>query len=99
MHAWVGSRLGMMDEAYEMLMYAASMDLEDAKGNVEDGIHAAAAGGLWEAVIFGFAGIRLDRNGDLVVDPHLPDHWRSVSFRLCIHGQQRTIRLTNDLSE
>jgi trehalose/maltose hydrolase-like predicted phosphorylase len=94
-HAWVAARLNLMDEAYRMFMVAANMDLEDVKGNVRDGIHAAAAGGLWQAIILGFAGLKLD-NATFVVDPHLPDHWKSLTFRVFHKGQQHIIRLVNN---
>ncbi|MHB8625797.1 MAG: glycoside hydrolase family 65 protein [Aggregatilineales bacterium] len=95
MHAWVAARLGLMDEAYEMFAYAGTIDLEDNKGNVRDGIHAAAAGGLWQAAVFGFAGLQLAANSDgFTLDPHLPDGWRGMRFRIYRRGIQRMIRLT-----
>jgi kojibiose phosphorylase len=97
MHAWVAARLGLTQEAYEMFIYAGSIDLEDNKGNVRDGIHAAAAGGLWQAVIFGFAGLHLDPiTGELKLDPRLPVWWKRVQFRVMHKGQQRTIKLTTE---
>lgn len=94
-HAWVGSRLGLSEKAYELFMYSANIDLEDIKGNVRDGIHAAASGGVWQAAVFGFAGVTLDTAGSLNIVPQLPSHWRKVSFRLWIGGEQKTITLTN----
>jgi len=93
MHAWVAARLNLMTEAYDMFMHGATIDLEDNKGNVRDGIHGAAAGGLWQAAIFGFAGLHLAANG-IDLDPHLPADWRSVQFRVFYQGQQRTVKLT-----
>jgi len=92
-HAWVAARLGLTEEAYNLLYYAASIDLEDAKGNVRDGIHAAASGGIWQAVVFGFAGLQL-ADGQFTLDPQLPEHWKSVQFRVYYQGKQHTIRLT-----
>jgi kojibiose phosphorylase len=92
-HAWVAARLGLEREAYDLYMYGASIDLEDAKGNVRDGIHGAAAGGVWLAAIFGFAGLRLD-DGKFTLTPNLPAHWKSMQFRICYQGKQHTIRLT-----
>jgi kojibiose phosphorylase len=96
MHAWVAARLGLIDEAYDVFMHGATIDLEDNKGNVRDGIHAAAAGGLWQAVVFGFAGLTLHDDGEFTLDPNLPPFWKSVQFRVFHHGQQRTIKLTNE---
>lgn len=92
-HAWVAARLGLMKDAYDMFSHAATIDLEDNKGNVRDGIHAAAAGGLWEAAVFGFAGLHLDGH-NFALDPHLPEQWKSMQFRIFFQGKQRTIRLT-----
>ncbi len=92
-HAWVAARLKLMQEAYNEFLFASRIDLEDAKGNVRDGIHGAAAGGLWEAVIFGFAGLHLE-NGAFAVDPQLPEDWKSITFRLYFHGEQHTVHLT-----
>jgi kojibiose phosphorylase len=93
-HAWVAARLGLTREAYDMFVYAASIDLDDLKGNVRDGIHAAASGGVWEAVVWGFAGLSLD-NDTYKFEPNLPDHWRSVKFRFFHKGKQHTVTLTN----
>lgn len=87
MHAWVAARLGLIDDAHHMFEHAAMIDLEDNKGNVADGIHGAASGGLWQAVVFGFCGLRLTPDGP-VVNPHLPDHWRRVSFNVSYRGER-----------
>ncbi|MBX3063507.1 MAG: glycoside hydrolase family 65 protein [Anaerolineae bacterium] len=92
-HAWVAARLGLDDEAYYMFMYAANIDLEDLKGNVRDGIHAAASGGLWEAAVWGFAGLTLDGD-NYKFDPNLPKHWKSMKFRFWHKGKQHTVTLT-----
>jgi kojibiose phosphorylase len=96
-HSWVAARLDLIEAAYEMFIFAARIDLEDAKGNVHDGIHAATSGGIWQAVIFGFAGLAL-QDGTLEIEPKLPPHWKSVTFRVYHHGQQRTVRLTAEKS-
>ena len=76
--ATVAARLGLLDVAYKMFHHAVHIDLDDNKGNVRDGIHAAACGGSWQAVALGFCGLHLDANGEPAVDPRLPEHWRSL---------------------
>ncbi len=85
-HAILACDLGRVEEAYEHFMRAALVDLEDIRGNTADGIHAASAGGLWQAVVFGFGGIRLTDNGP-VATPRLPAHWTRLQFRLQYRGQ------------
>ena len=42
-------------------------------------------GGLWQAIVFGFGGVR--PCGDvLIVDPHLPSGWRHLGIRLAHRG-------------
>lgn len=80
--------------AYEHFMRAARADLFDVRGNAGDGIHGASAGGLWQAVVFGFAGLRLfaDR---WEVQPRLPAHWKHLSFHFIQHGRIQTVDIHN----
>lgn len=94
-YAWVGARLGEIDYAYEQFLYAATIDLEDNKGNVRDGIHAACCGGVWQAVVFGFCGLTLTDSGP-TVSPALPAHWRRVTFKVMYRGQQYMLDVRND---
>ena len=67
--------------AYTHFMRAALVDLDNVRGNATQGIHAASAGGVWQAVVFGFAGIRVTENG-ITAHPNLPSHWKRLKFRL-----------------
>ncbi|MEI6972445.1 MAG: glycoside hydrolase family 65 protein, partial [bacterium] len=58
--AVMACRAGRIDEAREHFIRAASADLLDVRGNAKDGIHAASAAGVWLAVVFGFAGLRVN---------------------------------------
>ncbi|MGF2035802.1 MAG: beta-phosphoglucomutase [Nostoc sp. CmiVER01] len=85
-HAILASDLGKSAEAYEVFMQALMVDLEDNRGNTSDGIHGATAGGVWQAVIFGFGGIQLTENGP-VANFHLPDGWTRLKFKLHWRGK------------
>jgi kojibiose phosphorylase len=97
-HAWVASRLGLIEEAYDQFYHAVHIDLHDNKGNVRDGIHAAACGGVFQAVLFGFCGLHIDAQGQLQVDPRLPEHWRRVQFRVNYRGQTHVFDVRNPVS-
>ena len=86
MQAWAACEINRPDLAYEHFIRAARVDLDDARGNAADGIHAASAGGLWQAVVFGFAGLTV-RNGRPSIDPRLPAHWQGVSFKFQYRGE------------
>ncbi|MEH1914129.1 beta-phosphoglucomutase [Nostoc sp.] len=84
--AILASDLGKSTEAYQQFMRALMVDLEDNRGNTNDGIHGASAGGIWQAVIFGFGGIQLTENGP-VANPHLPPGWKRLKFKLHWRGE------------
>lgn len=89
MHAWVAAQLGLQDIATEMMEHAIMIDLEDNKGNVHAGIHGAASGGAWQMVVFGFCGLHI-KDEQPAINPKLPDHWESVTFRVKYKGQVYT---------
>jgi kojibiose phosphorylase len=86
--------VGKQEDAYEHFIRAARADLRDVRGNAGDGIHAASAGGLWQAVVFGFAGLRLSADG-WSVNPRLPKHWKRLSFKFFRRGQMHTVDIAN----
>jgi kojibiose phosphorylase len=84
--ALLAARTGAAGEAYRHFMLAARADLGDVRGNASDGVHGASAGGLWQALVFGFAGLRLD--GDVVTtEANLPAHWRRLAFSIVHRGR------------
>lgn len=85
-HALVAARLGGLELAERYFKQAAEIDLANNMGNAAGGVHAAALGGLWQAAVLGFAGMRLHSDG-LAFDPHLPQHWRGLRFRVQRRGQ------------
>lgn len=85
-HAILACDLDRQKEAYEHFMRAALVDLEDVRRNADEGIHAASAGGVWQAVVFGFGGVRFTETGP-VATPKLPPGWGSLQFRLRWHDR------------
>jgi alpha,alpha-trehalose phosphorylase len=81
-------------KALEYFSLALFTDLADVAGNVSDGVHVAAAGGVWLALVYGFAGVR-DFDGDLSFDPRLPRAWDSLAFSLRFRGRQLRVTLTH----
>jgi len=97
-HAIVAANLGKVVEADEQFMRATLVDLEDNRGNTADGIHAASAGGVWQAVVFGFAGIKLLDSGP-VATPHLPPTWTRLKFKLHWRGTWHCFDLSPSCSQ
>jgi len=88
--AIMACRVGRVDEAYEHFMRAALADLNNVRGNAEDGIHGASAGGVWQAVVFGFGGLRISHDR-WEVSPALPPRWKRLTFKFLWHGQLITV--------
>ena len=86
-HAALLARAGRPDEALPWLRLAARLDLDDRTGTTATGLHVAALGGVWQALAFGFAGLRAD-GAVLRIDPHLPSVWSSMSLRLRFRGRR-----------
>jgi kojibiose phosphorylase len=76
-----------VDCAEKYLKQAAEIDLGNNMGNAAGGVHAAALGGLWQAVVFGFAGISTLMDG-VSFAPHLLPHWKRLSFPLEWRGRK-----------
>lgn len=89
-HAWAACEMDRPEEAYEHFMLAARADLRNPRGNAGDGIHAGSAGGVWQAVAFGFAGLRVTKEG-YALNPRLPAHWRRLSFNFYLQGEKHTV--------
>lgn len=82
------------ETAYEYFIRAARADLLDVRGNASDGIHGASAGGTWQAVVFGFAGLHIDHDG-WEVNPCMPAHWKRLRFHFIYCGQVQTVDIQN----
>ncbi len=91
-YAAVAARLGLMDSALRHFRNAASIDLADRMGNAWGGVHGAALGGLWQSVVFGFAGMKV-AGERLDFDPHMPQAWQRLAFKIKLKGQRIAIRL------
>lgn len=78
------------ETGYQHFLRAARADLLDVRGNAGDGVHGASAGGMWQAVIFGFAGLRLTPDG-FTTHPELPASWKRLTFTITHRGERHTI--------
>ncbi len=91
MHALVAARLGDADLALRHLHHAAAADLE-FDPNSAGGIRIAGLGGVWQAVILGFAGLHLSGH-EISISPRLPPSWRGMSFNVYWRGRRVQIRI------
>jgi kojibiose phosphorylase len=71
---------------------AAEIDLANNMGNAAGGVHMGALGALWQAAVFGAAGLRLREDG-IAVDPHLLPGWSEMAFPVQWRGRLLRFRL------
>ena len=88
-HAAVMARAGRVDVARDTLAVAAGIDL--VAGGAAGGVHLGAMGGLWQALAFGFLGLRARPEG-LVIDPRLPAAWSTLEVRCAFRGADLVVR-------
>jgi trehalose/maltose hydrolase-like predicted phosphorylase len=89
------ARAGDPERALELFRVAARLDLDDLTGTTAGGLHLATMGGLWQALAYGFLGLRPEL-GTLAIDPCLPEKWSALGLRLRFGGQPIGIRAQHD---
>lgn len=65
--------------AYDLFRQAANIDLGPNMKSSDHGIHSASIGGIWQAVVNGFGGVRM-LGGKLRISPKLPKEWEQLRF-------------------
>ena len=91
-HALIAARIGDYERAESYLKQAAEIDLGNNMGNAAAGVHAAALGGLWQAIVVGFAGLTTHLDG-ISLAPKLLSHWQRLSFPLQWRGRKLRVRI------
>jgi len=94
-HAGLFARVRDFDRALPALALAARIDLDDLTRTTAGGLHVATMGGLWQALAFGFAGLR-PRGRRLCVDPRLPPAWPGMALRVGFRGSRVQVRIEHD---
>ena len=92
-HSILAADIDNMDLAYNLFERASRIDLGPKMTTSDHGIHAASLGGVWQIVVCGFAGIRM-LNGNLRINPKLPEAINSISYPLNWNGN--TLRIHVD---
>jgi len=94
-HASLFARAGRIDDALVALGIASRIDLDDLTRTGAGGVHLAAMGGVWQALAYGFAGLR-PRGDALIVDPVLPDEWSGFELRVRFREVPLRLRMETD---
>jgi trehalose/maltose hydrolase-like predicted phosphorylase len=94
-HAALLARAGELDDAVAWLKLTSRIDLDDLSETTAGGVHLAAMGSVWQALAFGFAGVR-PAGEVLRVDPRLPSQWGRLGLRLCFRGTAVRVEIRPD---
>lgn len=90
-HSILACDLGLMEEAYRLFEGACRVDLGSDKRSSDAGIHSASMGGIWQAAVMGFGGVRMEE-GMLHINPSLPGEWNELVFPLVWKGSRLLVR-------
>jgi alpha,alpha-trehalose phosphorylase len=91
----VASEIGYERQAIQYFAYALATEITGAGATVSDGVSIASAAGVWQALVFGFGGVR-DAGGGLSLSPRLPSRWAALAFSLRFRGRALRVRLAHD---
>ncbi|HSO69360.1 MAG TPA: glycosyl hydrolase family 65 protein [Arachnia sp.] len=91
----MAAEVGYQDMAMQYFLSGLYVDLADLHSNARDGAHIASTGGVWNALVYGFGGLR-DHHGRISFDPRLPAGWAALAFPLRIRGSRLRVRLSTE---
>lgn len=81
--------------AYKCFEEACRLDIGENIHSSDEGIHSAAIGAIWLAIINGFAGVNT-RGNILKVSPKLPEEWNSIRFNFTYKGEVLKFNISKD---
>jgi kojibiose phosphorylase len=95
-HALAAARLNDLELAERYFEKASNLDLDFSQGvTAAGGVHLAALGGIWQALVSGFGGMLIEENGPRFA-PHVPQSWGSLHFSVIWRGKQLAIEVRGE---
>lgn len=81
--------------SYELFKRATEIDLGSNMKSSNQGIHAAALGGIWQCIVNGYGGIRYVEN-QLKIRPKLPELWDYLEFPINIDNERIVVKISKE---
>lgn len=94
-HSVLANDLGLHSQAYSFFEGACRIDLGTEMKSSNAGIHSASVGGIWQAAVMGFGGVRV-AGGRLRIHPSLPKEWEELQFRIVWRNSPLVITVTKN---
>ncbi|MFC7374013.1 glycoside hydrolase family 65 protein [Brachybacterium sp. GCM10030268] len=91
----MAAEVGHQKAALDYFRAGLFVDIADLHHNTSQGVHIASAGGVWNALVHGFGGMRQVK-GRICFDPRLPAEWPELRFPLTVRGSRFRVRLVRD---
>ena len=85
-HSILAAKLGMIDEAYQLYLRTARLDLDDYNKEVHEGLHITSMAGTWLSIVEGFGGLQVEAD-KLTFAPQIPPTWQRYSFKVFFRGK------------
>ncbi len=74
---------GYKNDMWERFMNALKSDVAGTQGGTTiEGIHCGVMAGTVDIIVKAFAGITCYEDGSICINPNMPKHWNSLSFKL-----------------
>jgi len=101
MHAIIASKIGDESEALRYFYKSATVDLFNTNesvvgGTFIGGIHTAAAGGIWQVLVLGFAGLSFN-DDSIEINPRLPEDFDSLEFNITYKKEKFHLTIYNEI--
>jgi maltose phosphorylase len=97
-HSIMAARIGNITKAYELYLHTARLDLDDYNREVSEGLHITSMAGSWLAIVEGFGGMRIISDY-VVVNPLIPEQWKSYSFHARFRDKLFEVKITDSKIE
>lgn len=81
--------------SYKLFNKAATIDIGQEMHACDAGVHAASYGGVWQCIVYGFAGVRMIGE-KLHFNPKLPKALKAVEFKMYYQGQLLEVAIKGD---
>lgn len=94
-HSIVACYFGNISGAYSFFKDACRIDMGQNPVSSNNGIHAAAMGGIWMAAVMGFGGL-FNNEGLLELEPRMPEQWARLCYSIYWHGRKLRIEITRN---